>query len=46
MVMKLTPSLEETTVQVIDMECFLIGAQLCAFATTHFYILDGLKYHR
>ena len=47
MVMKLTPSLEETTVQGIDIKCFLIGSSvICAFATSHFDILDGLKYHR
>ena len=47
MMMKLTPNLEETTVQGIDIKCFLILApQLCAFATSHFDILDGLKYHR
>ena len=39
MVMKLTPSLEETTVLGMDIK-------LCAFATSHFDILDGLKYHR
>ena len=46
MVMKLTPNLEETTVQGIDMKCFLLAPQLCAFATSHFDILDGLKCHR
>ena len=46
MVMKLTPSLEETTLQGIDMKCFLLAPQLCAFATSHFDILDGLKCHR
>ena len=47
MVMKLTPSLKDTTVQGIDMKCFfLLAPQLCAFATSHFDILDGLKYHR
>ena len=28
MVMKLTPNLEETTVQGIDMKCFLIGSSV------------------
>ena len=28
MVMKLTPSLEETTVQGFDMKCFLIGSSV------------------
>ena len=46
MVMKLTPSLEETTLQGIDMKCFLLAPQLCAFATSHFDILDGLKCHQ
>ena len=32
MVMKLTPSLEETTLHGIDMKCFLLAPQLCAFA--------------
>ena len=40
--MKLTPSLEETIVQGID---FLLAPQICAFATLHFDMLDGLKYH-
>ena len=31
MVMKLTPSLEETTVQGIDMKCFLIGSSVMCF---------------
>ena len=31
MVMKLTPSLEETTVQGIDMKCFLIGLSVICF---------------
>ena len=46
MIMKLTPSLEETTVQGIDMKCFLLAPQLCVFATSHFDIFDGLQYHR
>ena len=45
MVMKLTPNLEETTVQGID-NVYLLAPQLCAFATSHFDILDGLKCHR
>ena len=44
--MKLTPNLEETTVQGIDMKCFLIGFSVNAFATSLFDILDGLKCHR
>ena len=44
MVMKLAPNLEETTVQGIDI--FLLAPQLCAFATSHFDILDDLKCHR
>ena len=39
MVMKLTPSLEETTVQGIDMKCFLIGSSVmcfCHFTFSHF----------
>ena len=43
MVMKLTPSLEENTVQDI---VFLLAPQLCVFDTSHFDILDGLKCHR
>ena len=31
MVMKLTPGLEETTVQGIDMKCFLIGSSVMCF---------------
>ena len=31
MVMKLTPNLEETTVQGIDMKCFLIGSSVMCF---------------
>ena len=46
MVMKLTPSLEETTVQGINMKFFLLAPQLCAFATSHFDTLDGLICHR
>ena len=47
MMMKLTPNLEETTVQGIDIiSVFLLAPQLCAFATSHFDILDGLKCHR
>ena len=46
MVMKLTPSLEETAVQALICSVFLLAPQLCAFATSHFDILDGLKYHR
>ena len=46
MVMKLTPSLEENTVQDIDMQCFLIGSSVMCFDTSHFDILDGLKCHR
>ena len=46
MVMKLTPNLKENTVQGIDMSVFLLVPQLCAFATSHFDILDGLKCHR
>ena len=41
MVMKLTPSLEETTVHGIDMKCFLLGSSVMCFATSHFDILDG-----
>ena len=44
MVTKLTPSLEETTVQGIE-SVFLLAPQLCAFATSHLDILDGLKCH-
>ena len=39
MVMKLTPNLEETTVQGIDMKCFLIGSSVmcfCHFTFCHF----------
>ena len=39
MVMKLTPSLEETTVQGIDIKCFLIGSSVmcfCHFTFGHF----------
>ena len=52
MVMKLTSSLEETTVQGIDIKCsYWLLSYDCAFATSarpkvHFDILDGLKYHR
>ena len=46
MVMKLTPRLEETTVQVIDMKCFLIGSSVMYFCPSHLGILDGLKCHR
>ena len=46
MVMKLTPSLEETTAQGIGMKCFLIGSSVMCFATSHFDILEGLKYNR
>ena len=46
MVMKLTPSLEENTVQDIDRKCLLLAPQLCVFDTSHFDILDGLKCHR
>ena len=45
MVMKLTPNLEETTVQGIDMKCFLIGSSVM-LRHSHFDILDGLKCHR
>ena len=38
MVMKLTPSLEKTTVQGIDMKCFLIG---CSWALNYFLSLKG-----
>ena len=31
MVMNLTPNLEETTVHVIDMKCFLIGSSIMCF---------------
>ena len=31
MVMKLTPNLEETTVQGIDMKCFFIGSSVMCF---------------
>ena len=34
MVMKLTPSLEETTVQGIDMKCFLIGSSVMTMTMT------------
>ena len=46
MVMKLTPNLEETTVQGMIWSAFLLAPQLCAFATSHFDILDGLKCDR
>ena len=36
MVMKLTTSLEETTVQSIDRSVFLLAPQLRAFVTSHF----------
>ena len=39
MVMKLSPSLEETTVQGIDMKCFLTGSSVmcfCHFTFRHF----------
>ena len=31
MVMKLTPNVEDTTVQGIDMKCFLIGSSVMCF---------------
>ena len=43
MVMKLTPSLEEITVQGIDMKCFLIGSSVMCFCHFTFDILDGLN---
>ena len=39
MVMKLTPNLEETTVQSIDVKCFLIGSSImcfCYLTLSHF----------
>ena len=37
MVMKLTPNLEETTVQGIDMKCFLIGSSVTQQTTEYRY---------
>ena len=46
MMMKLTPNLEETLFRALILSVFLLAPQLCAFATSHFDILDGLKCHR
>ena len=39
MVMKLTPNLEETTVQGIDMKCFLIGSSVMCFSINQIIVL-------
>ena len=43
MVMKLTPNLEETTVQSIDMECFLIGSLVMCFCHLTFWHFRRFK---
>ena len=43
MVMDLTPSLEETSVQGIDMKCFLVGSSI-RYVLLPFYILTFRRF--